>query len=152
MPPRHPALHRLPAFVGIEPATEPLFPGTRARILAGDRDRAAVSAARANVRAAGVEGEVVVQCSDFRHLDPLGFAGDAPGLVLSNPPYGERLAGPSLERLYADLGAWCRELRGWRAGFLVGNPEFERAFGPRPRSVKRLNNGPLEAFFYTYEF
>jgi 23S rRNA G2445 N2-methylase RlmL len=151
VPPRQPALHRLPAFAGVDPPTEPLFPGTRARILAGDRDRAAVSAARANVRAAGVDGEVAVQCSDFRDLDPLGFARGAPGLVLSNPPYGERLARPRLERLYADLGAWCRELRGWRAGFLVGNPDFERAFGPRPRSVKRLDNGPLEAFFYTYE-
>jgi 23S rRNA G2445 N2-methylase RlmL len=151
-PPRRPALHRLPAFAGVKEASEPLFPGTRARILAGDRDRGAIGAARANVRAAGVGGEVELRCADFRDLDARGFAGDQPGLVLSNPPYGERLERRQLERLYADLGAWCAELRGWRAGFLVGNPDFERAFGPRPRSVKRLDNGPLQAFFYTYEF
>lgn len=150
--PRGPALDRLPAFAELPAAGEPLFPGTRARILASDHDRGAATAARVNARAAGVAAEVEVRSADFRDLDPLGFAGDRPGLVLSNPPYGERLGRRELERLYADLGAWCSELRGWRAGFLVGNPDFERAFGPRPRSKKRLDNGPLEAYFYTYAF
>ena len=53
---------------------------------------------------------------------------------------------------YRALGQWCASLRGYRAGFLVGHPEFEAAFGRRPVLKKPLPNGPLKSVFYLYEF
>jgi hypothetical protein len=34
----------------------------------------------------------------------------------------------------------------------VANPDFEAAFGGRPRIKKPLSNGPLRGHFYLYEF
>jgi hypothetical protein len=47
-----------------------------------------------------------------------------------------------------------RRFRGWRAGFLVGNPLLERIFERvvgRPRIKKPLANANLRAYFYLYE-
>jgi putative N6-adenine-specific DNA methylase len=74
------------------------------------------------------------------------------GLILGNPPYGERVGKDAdLEQLYADLGDYCARFSGFRAAFLVANRTFEYAFGMEPRIKKPLNNGPLPAYFYLYE-
>ena len=80
-----------------------------------------------------------------------GRAGQT-GVILSNPPYGSRLEKTSdVVSLYRDLGAWCQQFPGWRAGFLVANRDFDRAFGGRPRIVKPLPNANQPARFYLYD-
>jgi 23S rRNA G2445 N2-methylase RlmL len=71
-------------------------------------------------------------------------------LVLSNPPYGERLAGGELD-LYDDMARWCEQFPGNRAAFLVGNPQFEEVFGLRARIRKPISNGALRAYFCLYD-
>jgi len=81
-------------------------------------------------------------------------APDAAGLLLANPPYGERLDEADLHELYDALAATCHRFRGWRAGFLVGNPLLEQAFlrvVGQPRIKKPLANANLRAYFYLYE-
>ena len=76
------------------------------------------------------------------------------GLLLANPPYGERLDDPGLDELYAAIAATCRRFRGWRAGFLVGTPRFEQVIGRalgRPRIKKPLANANLRAYFFLYD-
>jgi 23S rRNA G2445 N2-methylase RlmL len=85
-----------------------------------------------------------------------GRPAPAAGLLVANPPYGERLdaADADLDELYAALAATCRRFTGWRAGFLVGSPDFERAFDRvlgRPRIKKPLANANLRAYFYLYD-
>jgi putative N6-adenine-specific DNA methylase len=148
---RRPAFSRLPAFAGGPTGDpEPLFPDTRPRILAADIDPRALENARENAAAAGVTADVELVESDFRDLRPPRAAA---GVVLGNPPYGERLGDrddAELLRLYRDLGTFCRGLRGWRAGFLCAHRGFPDAFGGRPRVVKPLKNGPQRATFYLY--
>jgi len=76
------------------------------------------------------------------------------GLWLSNPPYGERLDQDDLFELYLALAETCRRFRGWRAGFLVGNPLLEQAFYRvlgEPRIKKPLANAkPARSYFYLY--
>ncbi|WP_428264884.1 hypothetical protein [Haliangium sp.] len=175
-PERVPACARLPAFAALrDQATgDPdLFPATESLVIGNDIDARALSAARANARAAGVT------CAwlrgDFRTVTPAaiepeltrwrervesgadparsgrGGRADPPGLILSNPPYGHRLDDREVLPLYRDLGHWCDQFPGWRAAFLVGHPGFEAAFGRRPRVRKPLNNGSLRAFFLLYE-
>jgi 23S rRNA G2445 N2-methylase RlmL len=77
-----------------------------------------------------------------------------PGLLLSNPPYGERLDDADLRLLYGALADTCRRFHGWRAAFLVGNPLLEETFARelgRPRIKKPLANANLRAYFYLYE-
>jgi 23S rRNA (guanine2445-N2)-methyltransferase / 23S rRNA (guanine2069-N7)-methyltransferase len=77
---------------------------------------------------------------------PVSPAGDPCGLVVTNPPYGERLgAGDDLPALYASLGDTLkRRFPGWRAHVLVGDRELEKKVGLRPRSRTLIFNGALE--------
>ena len=155
-----PALEAL----GITRAAPPLFPDAAPLAIGCDLDLAVLAAARDNGRAAGVADQVIWQRADATTLRPemiadiareRGHAAPAgPGLLISNPPYGERLDEADLDELYTALAETCRRFRGWRAGFLVGNPLLEQAFFRvigAPRIKKPLANANLRAYFYLYD-
>lgn len=68
-----------------------------------------------------------------------------PGLLVVNPPYGERLGeATELEPLYAALGRTLREhFIGWKAGVFTGSPALGKCMGLRARRKYALYNGPL---------
>lgn len=117
-----------------------------------------LAAARDNARAAGVADRVTWQRADVARLAPALIDDIAArrveaGLLLSNPPYGERLDAHDLDDLYGAIAATCQRFRGWRAGFLVGSPRFEAVLGltlGTPR-IKPLANANLRAYFYLYD-
>jgi 23S rRNA G2445 N2-methylase RlmL len=132
-------------------------------VIGSDIDLDVLAAARDNARAAGVGAEITWQRCDVMHLSPKlvediarekGRPRPEKGLILSNPPYGERLDEQDLRILYTDLGEACRRFPGWRAGFIVGNPLLEEVFYDvvgEPRIKKPLANANLRAYFYLYE-
>jgi len=69
------------------------------------------------------------------------------GLVLTNPPYGERLGEvESLKLLYAHMGERLRnEFQGWRAGVFTGNPELGKQMGLRSDKKYKLFNGSIDS-------
>ncbi|MBA2538288.1 MAG: hypothetical protein H0V17_01525 [Deltaproteobacteria bacterium] len=152
--------------LGMGRAAEPLFPDADPIAIGCDLDLESLAAARDNARAAGVK--VTWQRGDVATLKPEAIAeivrehGREPGggLIISNPPYGERLNEHDLEDIYQALGTTLRRFgRGaaagsWRAGFLVGSPMFEEvmfhAIG-RPRIKKPLANANLRAYFYLWD-
>jgi putative N6-adenine-specific DNA methylase len=152
--------------LGITPARSaapPLFPDAAPLVIGCDHDLGALAVARDNGRAAGVADDVTWQRADVRSLRPELVAGIArerggpepgTGLLLANPPYGERLDPGDLFELYTATAETCRRFRGWRAGFLVGNPLLEQAFlrvVGRPRIKKPLANANLRAYFYLFD-
>lgn len=160
---------RVPACMGIDPfrgmpqgPAEPLFGDTRALCIANELSPQTAALCRAQVERAGVQDAVECREGDFRALSPdtiadlceaRGFSTER-GVILCNPPYGVRLDGPdgeALRDLYRDLGDYCSVFRGWRAAFIVDNPDFERAFGGRARIKKPLSNGSLRSFFLLYD-
>lgn len=157
---REPAARRLAPFAGfLDGPADPLFADTRPLVIASEVDGQTHALSRGNTARAGAADSVENWCGDFRQIDrrrireiaeARGLSADR-GVILSNPPYGERLDGNRLAELYRDLGHWCGQFTGWRAAFLVANPAFERAFGGRPRIKKPLRNGPLRAYFYLYD-
>jgi 23S rRNA G2445 N2-methylase RlmL len=154
------ALARLPVFAGLAAATDvappSLFPDTRPAVVANELDPAALTALRANCRVAGVAADVVTRGGDFRQLGP-GDVVDAvsnahaTGVIVCNPPYGGRMGGADVTRLYRDLGRWLGGFAGWRAAFLCANPELEAALGRRPRIKKPLSAQPFRGYFYSYD-
>jgi 23S rRNA (guanine2445-N2)-methyltransferase / 23S rRNA (guanine2069-N7)-methyltransferase len=68
------------------------------------------------------------------------------GLVVTNPPYGERIGAESgLPALYSELGRVLRErFRGWQAAILTGNPALARNLGIYAKRTHRFNNGTIE--------
>jgi 23S rRNA G2445 N2-methylase RlmL len=158
--PRRPAAAEIEPVAGhLRQPAKALFPATRPLVLANELDPRMARVARRNLANAGVERYVRFTQGDFRDQTPervralAAEAGFDPGrgLILSNPPYGERLSPGRIAEVYRDLGRWCAGFPGWRAAFLVANPEFEAAFGARPRIKKPLNNGPLRGNFYLYD-
>ena len=109
-----------------------------------DSDGAAVRVALANVQRAGLSGRVRIERRALSACVP--EPGVAAGLVVVNPPYGERLGErTALPALYALLGEQLRRcFPGWRAAILTSDAELGRLLGLRARRIHTLYNGALE--------
>ncbi len=109
-----------------------------------DNDAQALAAARRNAVAAGVAGFVHLQRGDVAHLQRPD--GASTGLLLSNPPYGERLGNIEQARvLYRILGERLRDaFSGWRASVLVADPQAAHDLGLRVDRRHQLYNGAIE--------
>ncbi len=118
--------------------------GRPVRIAGTDGSRAVVRLARANVQRAGLSAVVSIEQRELRDLAP---PWSDPGLVVANPPYGERLGeSGELGPLYELLGDVARRrFPGWTAWILSGNPALVKRLGLRPRSRHVLYNGPIES-------
>lgn len=110
-----------------------------------DASRPVVDKALANIRRAGLEGLVRVSCKPLKALKRPTHRTLQRGLVISNPPYGERLGEvEGLRSLYRDWGdILLREFPGWQAAMLTSEKELGMATGLRSRRRYALYNGAL---------
>jgi len=108
-----------------------------------DQDPAAIRVALDSLGRAGLRGRVQFERRELAEAAP-GREGER-GLVVVNPPYGERLGEASeLPGLYGLLGRVLRErFRGWRAAVFTGNPDLGRELGLRASHYHSLYNGPI---------
>jgi putative N6-adenine-specific DNA methylase len=144
------------------PAARPLLAELRAEAQAAqrpvaaplwgfDRDEEALKAARANVRAAGITSRIQLKEADATRLLPL--PPDAQGLLITNPPYGDRLGTggrKGMKAFYFQLGERFDALANFRATILAGNSAFESAFHHRPSERRQLFNGPIPCNLLCY--
>lgn len=115
-------------------------------VYAFDADAGAVAAAQESVKRLGLEECIRVA------RQPLG-EGELPpellrqqhGLVMVNPPYGERLGEvESLKGDYARLGQLLRtQFQGWQAAVFTGNPGLGAYLGIRAHRSHDFYNGAL---------
>ena len=112
-------------------------------ILGSDIDSEAVRMAIANGEQAGVAEWLHVE---KRALGEVSRPRGAIGLVVANPPYGERIGAESgLPALYSELGSVLREhFQGWQAAILTGNPPLARNLGIYAKRTHRFFNGSIE--------
>lgn len=114
-------------------------------ILGRDRDEDAVAAAKRNIRAAGLERYVQVEVGDVMIAAPVETK--KPGIIVSNPPYGDRLTAggqKGMKTFYYQLGEALSEWHGWKVSMLCGNSAFESAFHHRPTARRGMWNGAIE--------
>ncbi len=120
-----------------------------------DTDPQAIRATRANLTALGgpawVEAIRIAEGPVEQMTPP--EAGPSGGLLVCNPPYGERLETlAALHAWYPDLGRWMKHsLTGWTACFLTADREFPSGIGFKPAYRTPLYNGPLECRLYEFE-
>ena len=112
-------------------------------IVGSDIDADAVHMAIANGESAGVAEWLHVE---KRALGEISAPRGGVGLVVTNPPYGERIGAESgLPELYSELGTMLRErFRGWQAAILTGNPPLARNLGIYAKRTHRVFNGTIE--------
>jgi putative N6-adenine-specific DNA methylase len=119
-----------------------------AGIHASDVDAASVARSRAQLAAAGVTGAVIVERADV-------LSRPAParsGIIVSNPPYGVRLAASaSLAAFYPRLGdALKLHFAGWTAYLLSADARLPKLIGLKASRRIPLYNGALECRLYEY--
>jgi 23S rRNA (guanine2445-N2)-methyltransferase / 23S rRNA (guanine2069-N7)-methyltransferase len=108
--------------------------------MASDLDAKAVEATRACAEAAGVSSCIAIAKHHFEEVRPAG----PPGLVVTNPPYGERLALPRAAALFRRIGDWLvQQCGGWRAAILAPDTPAVGNLGLRPTHRIPLMNGPI---------
>lgn len=119
-------------------------------VLGSDADADAVRMALENAARAGVADWIHV---DKRPLVEAAAPAGPAGLVVTNPPYGERIgAEEGLTQLYAELGRALRErFSGWRAAVLTGNPPLARELGVYAKRSHRFENGTIECRLLRFE-
>ncbi|MGB7392630.1 bifunctional 23S rRNA (guanine(2069)-N(7))-methyltransferase RlmK/23S rRNA (guanine(2445)-N(2))-methyltransferase RlmL [Marinomonas sp.] len=127
-----------PATLGIR------FQGT-------DREQKAIAAARECIKRAGLTDLIDVSMTPFQEHE-FEINKEKPGLVISNPPYGERLGDEmTLIALYRDLGEWVvNHVRGWQFMMLTSNEQLARQIPVRPEKSTRVINGGLECRAYRF--
>jgi len=120
-------------------------------ILGSDIDSEAVRMAIANSAQAGV--------ADWLHVEKRALSevsrprGESGGLIVANPPYGERIGAESgLPELYSELGSILRDrFQGWQAAILTGNPPLARNLGIYAKRTHRVFNGTIECRLLRFE-
>lgn len=119
-------------------------------IRGSDNDPRVLQIAQANAQRAQLATRMQFIKQDVHAADPHGLNA---GLVVVNPPYGERLGEEgALEAVYARLGQVLRErFVGWKAGIFTGNPMLGKRMGLRARRKYALYNGPLPCELLCFE-
>jgi putative N6-adenine-specific DNA methylase len=110
-----------------------------------DYDPECVALTLDNAKKAGVINRVNVKnrdLSDFVQTD---------GVVITNPPYGERLLEiKEAEKLYRQMGERFAADREYPAYIISPHEEFERFFGKKASKKRKLYNGMIKCFLYMY--
>ncbi|NLJ12706.1 MAG: bifunctional 23S rRNA (guanine(2069)-N(7))-methyltransferase RlmK/23S rRNA (guanine(2445)-N(2))-methyltransferase RlmL [Gammaproteobacteria bacterium] len=143
-------------WLGHIPATwQPLYEEAQQRAQAGlaktplwirgyEADPRLIQPARNNIERAGLARWVNIYQGELATFEPKPDQGQT-GLVVTNPPYGERLGDEaSLLYLYQYLGERLRSAcLGWQAAVFTGAPELGKRMGLRSHKQYSLFNGAL---------
>lgn len=114
-----------------------------------DCDPKVIEMANHNATLAGVTKLVKFSAID---LNTCPTPASSHGLVISNPPYGERLGEPTqLIPLYQQLGQILHtHFQGWHAAIITDNPVLARAIGLRSNKQYGIYNGALACKLYCF--
>lgn len=117
------------------------------KIYASDIDSKVLKTARENAVLAGVDGNIVFERTDVKDFECKG----SNGVIVTNPPYGERIGEiREVEKLYKVMGRTFELLDNWSYYVLTSYPEFERCFGKKSNKNRKLYNGRIQCYFYQY--
>ncbi len=115
-----------------------------ALILGSDRDAGGIRASTENAGRARVTEDIRLITQPLSAAEP---AGDGPGWILTNPPYGVRV-GTDVRNLYARLGTLMRgEFAGWRLGMLSAAPALDRQLNTPLEQAFESRNGGIKIRF-----
>ncbi|WP_165676449.1 bifunctional 23S rRNA (guanine(2069)-N(7))-methyltransferase RlmK/23S rRNA (guanine(2445)-N(2))-methyltransferase RlmL [Metapseudomonas otitidis] len=109
-----------------------------------EADPRLIQPARNNIERAGLGAWVKIYQGELATFEPRPDQNQK-GLVISNPPYGERLGDEaSLLYLYQNLGERLRQAcMGWEAAVFTGAPELGKRMGIRSHKQYAFWNGAL---------
>jgi len=113
-------------------------------IVGFDQNRHTINAALTHIANAGLQNKIHVERRDIEDAEPAESW--KPGLLICNPPYGERLGDEQeTAELYKKFGESLKaHFIGWKAAMIISNPELGFRLGIRSQKPITLFNGALE--------
>jgi 23S rRNA (guanine2445-N2)-methyltransferase / 23S rRNA (guanine2069-N7)-methyltransferase len=113
-------------------------------IVGFDQDRYTVNTALAHVANAGLQHKIHIERRDIEDAKPAESW--QPGLLMCNPPYGERLGDEQeTAELYTKMGETLKtHFIGWQAAMIISNPELGFRLAIRSQKPITFFNGALE--------
>ena len=116
-------------------------------LLGADIDKRSILRARDNAAKVRLQDDIAFFMKDMRDIDLL----DNYGVVITNPPYGERMGEKKeAELLYKDFGKKFRELETWSIYTITSNEDFEKLYGKKADKKRKLYNGRIKVDYYQY--
>ena len=113
-----------------------------------DVDVKAVNTALLNVKAAGLSNDITIRQQDFKDFTQPSHK----SIIITNPPYGERISTPDLLGTYKMIGERLKhEFKGNDAWILSYREECFEQIGLKPSIKIPLYNGSLECEFRRYQ-
>lgn len=116
-------------------------------IAGSDIDARMVEMAKKNAFAAEVDQDIVFKQMRLQdlHTDKIN------GVIISNPPYGERLLDDeAIVKLYQEMGQTFEPLKTWSKFILTSDEQFEQRFGKQADKKRKLYNGTLKVDLYQF--
>lgn len=120
-------------------------------IYGGDISPKAFAIAEQNIKSAGVAKYIDLKILPLARWEEAPEGG-APGVMVTNPPYGERISAEDMDGLYDMIGSKLKHVfKGYHAWILGYREEYFRKIGLSPTVKLPILNGSLECQLREYE-
>jgi len=121
---------------------------SRVQIFGRDISPEAVRIATANITGAGLRDTVSISVADFMNSP----APVENGILIMNPPYGQRIGGEGIAALYSEIGRCLKHnYQGYKAWILSGDRESLKSVGLKTSHKYDLYNGNIECRLHGYD-
>lgn len=129
-------------------AYEAIDHDAKINIKAFDIDKKAIEAAKENAIEAGVDEDIIFKRMNVEEL----AAKDMGGIVITNPPYGERIGEEKeIRKIYNKFNAFFKENPTWSLFMITTDKTAEqKVFGREADRRRKLYNGRLEVCYYQF--
>jgi putative N6-adenine-specific DNA methylase len=118
------------------------------KIIASDKSPEAIEAAARNIKSAKLLKYIKLEKKYFDEQS----SETGGGMIVMNPPYGERLKEDDLERFYSEIGdVFKSNFTGFDAWLLSASKSAMKKVGLRTSRRLTLFNGALECKYHKYE-
>ncbi len=122
--------------------------GLKFPIYGSDKDKYVIEKANNNAKRLQINNKVTFEKIRFENYLPP----KPPGMLLTNPPYGERLDVAAIDSLYSMIGNSLKQnFAGYDAYIFSGNLGAVKHVGLKPSMKLKMFNGPIECRLLHYE-
>lgn len=127
-------------------ALEKIDYSKKLNILGADISPRAITLAKENAINAGVDEDISFITRDIESV----ALKDDYGILITNPPYGQRLSRIDMDDLYRKLNDKFLKFETWSMYFISGDKNFQRNFKKKVSKRRKLYNGGEKVDFYQY--
>lgn len=116
-----------------------------------DESPKAIKITKENIKNSGLDWKVLIKLRKFERIRESDIEGNT-GVVIINPPYGERLRDDDIIDLYGKIGDSLKQVFvGYNAWVISSNKEAMKHIGLKASRRLTLFNGSLECKFHKFE-